>query len=362
MAQKRGFNFSLARHYDKAIAAVMLLALLASLFELATSAADSRERTRRYEEGVANMRPKHPVLAPQNIDPFENTLRNLHHPETVRASTNEVGLFIPQHRVWCVDCMYPILYSANECPFCQKKQPVDVDPKRDDGNVDREGKGIPDKWRIKHFNHPFASADDHSRAEDDADDDGFTNLQEYQSGSNPRDPKDHPDLMFLLRFKEITTRPYPFTLSSASIMPGGSLKLTFKLKNGDSLFVNKGAAIGKTGMIYSNCVQTVERVHDPKIGDINVNHYEASLFRPTDGKSFLLKDNDVHAAMEQETVLTITAGGKTTEYHVSAGSILELESQKYKVDVNLGVDDKPVSVVLENILTGKKSTVNLGML
>ena len=361
MAQKRGFNFSLTRHYDKAIAVVLLLALLVSLFVLARSATDSKERKHRYEYGVANMRPRNPVLVPQSTDPFEMALRSLHHPEAVRASTNEVGLFIPQRRVWCVDCMYPIPFSATECPYCHAKQPdTSMLPT---AKADSEGKGIPDKWRMKYFNHLLAIADDRSRAEDDADDDGFTNLQEFQAGTNPRDPKDHPDYMTIVRYKDFVVRPFPFVFTSASTMPDGSLKLTFTSKGTEGTYLTrKGEEIGKTGLFYSNCVQKVERVLDPHVGPKSVERYEACLFRPVDGKMFVLRDNDAHAAMEQEVVLMLTIGAKTTEYHVAAGGILEMEGQKYKVDVNLGVDDKPFSVVLENILTGNKSTVSTGSL
>ncbi|MEI8242898.1 MAG: Amuc_1099 family pilus-like system protein [bacterium] len=364
MAQKRGFNFSLARHYDKAIAVMVLVALLLSLLMLARSAAASKERKHRYEEGVNNMRPKQANLAPQVIDPYEAVTRNLRHPQAVRASTNEAGLFIPQRRVWCVDCMYPIQFAAAECPYCRARQPSETNLV-EHVRIDSEGRGIPDKWRVRYFNHAFAMPEDRSRAEDDADSDGFTNLQEFQAETSPRDPKDHPDLMALLRFKENTTRAYPFVFMGASKMPGGSLRLTFNMKGADSrtYFTKMGEEVGKTGLVYSNCTQKTERVLDPKVGvPMNVDRYEVLLLRPADGKTFLLKDNEPRATMEQELVLTLTAGARTAEYRVSAGGILDVEGQKYKVDVNLGVDDKPTSVVLENILTGKKSTVSIGLL
>ena len=122
-------------------------------------------------------------------------------------------------------------------------------------------------------------------------------------------------------------------------------------------------AIGKTGLVCSNCTQRTERVLDHKIGvPMNVTRHDAYLFRPADGKTFVLPDNEPRAVMEQEIVMSLTIAGKTTEYRVSTGGLLEMEGQKYKVDVNLGVDDKPTSVVLENVLTGKKSTVSTGSL
>ena len=175
-----------------------------------------------------------------------------------------------------------------------------------------------------------------------------------------------PELTALLCYKDFTPHPFPFVFMSANKMPDGSLQLTFNMKGpeaGRMYFVKRGEAIGRTGLIYSNCVQKSERELDPKMGvAITVDHYDATVFRPADGKIFKLRDNENHAVMEQEIVMTLTIGSKTTEYRVSAGGILELDGQKYKVDVNLGVDGKPVSVVLENVLTGRKSTVSTGSL
>ena len=54
---------------------------------------------------------------------------------------------------------------------------------------DSDGDGIPDWWMIKYFGHAMASAADHSQPQDDADGDGFTNLAEYLTGSDPTDPQ-----------------------------------------------------------------------------------------------------------------------------------------------------------------------------
>jgi len=355
VAQKRGFSFSISRHYDKVIVVVVLGALLASLFILARTVAKHKDQQRSYETGVRTMQPKFDHMASLPTAPYDALVQNLYRPETVQASATDSGLFVPQRRVWCVVCMKPIPITATNCPFCGSEQPLISNPTNE--LRDSEGKGIPDTWRTKYFNHPDARAEDHSRAQDDADGNGFSNLQKYQAGNDPHDPKDHPDLMEILHCKEIATKPYPFVFTGASIMPGGSFRLTFNMKGEDNrtYFTKKGDEIGKTGLFYSNCVQKTETVQDPIVGHKIVTRFEALLFRPADGKTFVLLDNDPHAMMEQEVVLTLSAFGKTTEYRASANGLLDLEDQKYRVAVNIGVDDKPISVVLENILTGRKS-------
>ena len=338
MAQKRGFNLLVLRHYDKAISVVVLLALLVSLIVLTDSVVQRKEQKSKYEQNVLSMKAKVDHLDPQSTAPYDTALQNLHHPETVSPSANDAGLFVPQRRVWCVVCMKPIPIAATNCPFCGSEQ---------HGTVvsDSEGKGIPDKWRLKYFNHPDARAEDHSRAEDDADGDGFSNLQEYLAGTDPRDPKDHPDLIALIRCKEVTSKPYRFVFTGASKMPGGKLQLTFNMKGADhTYFVKQGEEIEKTGLFYSNCVQKTEIVQDPRVGPTPVTRNEVQLFRPADGKTFVLKENDPHATMEQEVVFTLRSGDKTTEYHVSVDGTLELDGQKYRLAVNMSVDEKPVSV------------------
>jgi hypothetical protein len=54
--------------------------------------------------------------------------------------------------------------------------------------VDSDGDGIPDWWMMKYFGHPTGQTNDLSLAQDDADGDGVSNLQEYLAGTSPIDP------------------------------------------------------------------------------------------------------------------------------------------------------------------------------
>ena len=61
--------------------------------------------------------------------------------------------------------------------------------------LDTDGDGLPDAWEIAHAFNPSDSSDP-SHASSDPDQDGLTNLEEYQLGLDPRDPDtDHDGLV-----------------------------------------------------------------------------------------------------------------------------------------------------------------------
>ncbi len=55
-------------------------------------------------------------------------------------------------------------------------------------DVDSDGDGIPDWWMLAYFNHPTGQDADNSMANEDADGDGMSNLQEFLSGTDPGNP------------------------------------------------------------------------------------------------------------------------------------------------------------------------------
>jgi|LSQX01.2.fsa_nt_gb glycosidase len=55
-------------------------------------------------------------------------------------------------------------------------------------DLDTDGDGIPDWWTLAYFDHATGQEGDSSRAGDDPDNDGLSNLHEFLAGTDPADP------------------------------------------------------------------------------------------------------------------------------------------------------------------------------
>jgi len=90
-----------------------------------------------------------------------------------------------------------------------------VTPLQSYWDPDSDADGIPDSWMLQIFGHPTGLASDRSQAQDDADGDGMTNLQEYLAGTDPIDAQS----VLKLQFQGIDsgTRKPQFTFTA---MPG----------------------------------------------------------------------------------------------------------------------------------------------
>ena len=91
------------------------------------------------------------------------------------------------------------------------------------GAVDSDGDGIPDLWMIHYFGHPTGQAGDLSRAQDDADGTGMSNLQKYLAGLDPTNPAS----VFSLQIQAQISSPNNTTLNWPAV-PGKNYRVQFK--------------------------------------------------------------------------------------------------------------------------------------
>lgn len=99
---------------------------------------------------------------------------------------SDTARFDPQIDVGSGFQYYAIIYArvsdgTNASPYTAAR----VISLRRDGVTTPDG--LPNYWMINYFGNATPSAGTLSRAGDDADGDGFTNLQEYRMGTNPKD-------------------------------------------------------------------------------------------------------------------------------------------------------------------------------
>lgn len=189
----------LKRTYDRILALLILLALLLSLLMLATQAQGLRVKQEKFDRELTQLTPKYKTAPSAGRDLFEAAVRALNAP--VQLAAWPLKLLVPEQRVRCVNCERPIPYAAKACVFCQKEQPDDPHTV-----VDKDRDGMLDTWEEKYRFNPLDSDD----AKGDADQDGFTNKEEYEFKTDPRNPADHPPALAKVVVEKI--RPISFRL------------------------------------------------------------------------------------------------------------------------------------------------------
>ena len=108
--------------------------------------------------------------------------------------------------------------------------------------TDSDGDGIPDWWTQQYFGHPTGQAGDLSRADDDEDGDGRSNLQEYLAGTVPTDPNS----VLALRISAFTA-PGANVLLTWPAVPGRSYQIQYKDNLTDPAWLNITGGVNVVG-------------------------------------------------------------------------------------------------------------------
>ena len=363
-------NFFVA-HYDWIALGVGLLALLGGAAFLVLSLGDDPDAAVADEIARINrLKPSETGVKPLDMSGFETAQSLLRKPPViVEVPENAASFLASERRIICrgtaeKPCGKAIpgdVRACPVCPFCGLKQ------EEEKVVLDADGDGLPDEWEKKFG----LNAGDPSDANADTDGDGFTNAEEFAAGSDPTNPKDHPDylasLSVLLPLKE-TYMPFVFT--RATQIPNGWRCEFFDASQKDdygragrTLTATIGEEIGAgvkkpSGFVLKGYER--KEAKRPRKGMkgmmVTVDVSEATVERKSDGKTLKLvvvankkakpAPVDVQATLQYER-------GSVRKFDVVPGSEIDLNGTKYRIAAIERVG-KGAKVTVENSLSGKK--------
>ena len=250
MANQKKSAF-LSEHYDKIVLGAMLVVLVASLAVLLVSAASNRTESAKFRQRIKALE----KTERRNVERLSGFLfaaaRESARTSYAMSGTNVAFLVAPE-RVACVKCAQPIAMDADVCPWCSETQP-DENAAVDE-TWDSDNDGMPDEWEKKFALDPFS--DDSGL---DPDTDGFTNLEEFQGGTDPKDAKSHPPRFAFLRVRSIDVEPFPFSFNGSKMKGAdGSYKFAVKDTTGRDWYVKQGQTLAKTGFVLKEFSSAME--------------------------------------------------------------------------------------------------------
>jgi len=330
-------------HYDKLLALVVGLALLVTLVILGWRLGGMRSAQQDFNARLDELTPAHPRAVKADIRPYEEAEAKLKEPFQLPDWTN--SLFVPETRVYCVDCRRPIPFYAEKCPFCGAEQPP-LEEKLEDKDAD----GMLDEWEAKWGFNPHDPRD----AELDSDQDGFTNLEEFRAGTNPKDSQSHPPITAKLYVKNIETMPFKLLFKSALKMPDGSLKFALNTRefNPKTYFVK----VGDTNIEGFDIVKYEPRVITVPLGTISgaVQRVDASVLTLRRNNKLIPLERGKEQQWQDYTVHLFFAA-ENREIVVKSDGVFRLKDREYKL---ISVDIEKEAVVIEDTLD--RSRVEIG--
>jgi hypothetical protein len=345
------FAAFVTRFYDKVIALAAVITLLAAIGTLVIGQRRGAAEEQAYLARLDALKPAHPTLEPISLVTHSNALRQLAAPYRIAIDPGRpAGFFVPESRVWCANrsCLKPIPLASTNCPFCQTEQPVEL---KDVAGYDGDGGGIPDKWESQHNLDPLDPVDDTK----DSDGDGFNNLAEFKAGTNPLDPRSHPDRLGLLRVGKIEVAKLPIKFMAVIKMPHGHRIQMNVLEPGaarpSTYFVVTNQMIGKTDFKLLSYIETKERRPSPvtkTLMDFTIQKVQIGR----GGKIITLGIGEDASESDYRITFVQTLDG--TSFETAGDGQFTLDGKRFRV---IAVDNQAASVVLQNDADKMETTV-----
>ncbi len=324
--------------YDRLIAAVVLIGLIASLSYLAWHVGTVQTAQETFIAEIDGIRPTHPDAQPVDVSPLETALNSVQQPTQVAILKEGPKMWLPGTRVQCVDCERPIPYEAENCPFCRAEQPVDPkdDPERD---LDRDG--IKDVWEERYGLNPR----DPSDAQKDGDGDGFTNIEEFlaRPQTSPTDSNDSPSIVMKLCVQSLVADPFHLRFKSVIRLPGGEKQFAINTRGNSRTYFKKldeeveGFVLHK----YEPKLRKVERFGRVMNIDVSILTLKRGnkLIRLTKGKG----------VEYNEYTCTLLFKADDSTYKLRLNNEFDLQGKRYRL---IDIDSTAGRVVIKRVLDG----------
>ena len=322
--------------FDKIILFAALFGLLLSLILLILMVGREREKLKDLSQKQEQSRNLSQAARLLDLTFLDEGIEALQTPEQIPAWSNR--LMVAELRVRCVKCSRPIPIDADVCPFrnCGAQQPAALNAGKKDSDLD----GIPDEWELKYALNP--NADD---ALQDADGDGFTNLEEYQALSNPRDADAHP--AFAEKLRVITIGRTFMPLSFRGVQRLGANDMRFLLKN-KRLQRDTYAKLGDTVDGYKLVKYEAKKIKVRK-KTFDVDEDVSVLTVSKDNKIIPLTINRENQGEIGASLIFLV---DQTRMVVKLGDVIKLKNNSYKI-----IDIKKDTVILADVNTGMEMPV-----
>lgn len=362
-ASKQNF---LQAHWDWLVAVVGVLALVAAVGLYALTMGDVQS-PESYRMSLESKSPANEGVQPADLSIFQKSLRGAKSPVQIPSVDPKKASFLAsERRVLCRQgdagskkkaCGRPIPSGCETCPFCGAKQiVVKVE-------VDTDHDGMPNDWEKKYGLNP----NDPSDAAKDADGDGFTNLEEFTAGTDPKNKMSHPDYLDSVSvvggLKQTTL---PFYFNNVTPIPGGH-RFTFQrigMKGFDAKVsakmneevVSPDRKSWKSGWKVTKYEQKTEQRQIPgsklkRPVDVSTIDIE----RIADRKKMTIRVGERNVPIESQVELQYTRGeGK--KFVVATGTEFELNGMKYRV-VKLGGNENGGEATILDLQRKKEKTV-----
>lgn len=289
-----------------------------------------------------------------DVSPYEKTLERAVKPGLLSpVDDTRANFMASEKRVRCT-CGNVMLPGLEKCPKCDLS--LIVVNQEDEEQKKRE------EWAAK-----LGIAFDDS----DADGDGYTNIEEYEMGTNPTDAKSHADYLDTLTVQlPLKKTPLDFYLTMVNKIPAG-YRCNFKTKGGvnfsatvgEELVVVQSDRVGKqttkpTGFTLIAAEKKEKKVKKNGV-QVPVDASTVTIKRASDQKEVTLTVSAAkpkYESVDLQATLVWERGGMQT-FNVIANGEFELKGSKYQVVSVKALGKDGAEVKVKSLESGKERTI-----